>query len=121
MCTIASNAGFFNGLWDGIIAVFTLIASIFWNVNVFTPCAGSWYAFGFMVGFAVFGYALAEYWWPTLIIMGIVWLVMVVFGNIYVTLIVAGILALAIAWMIATGRITYRVSIISPRSHNHRR
>ena len=108
MCTVASNAGFFSGLWDGIIAIFMLLASIFWNVSVLTPCAGSMYAFGFMVGFAIFGIAFAEYWWPTLIVMGVVWFVMAVFGNIVVALIVAGVFALQIAWAISTGRMSYR-------------
>ena len=50
------RAGFFSGVWHGLICVFTLIASFFTDVGIYeVNNNGRWYEFGFIVGvFLVF-------------------------------------------------------------------
>ncbi len=43
VCTAVSNSGFFAGLWDGLTAPYTLIASIFFDTSIFDACARSWW------------------------------------------------------------------------------
>lgn len=44
-------AGFWNGLWDGSIAPFTFVISLFnENVEVYNPNSSGWYVWGFMTG-----------------------------------------------------------------------
>lgn len=49
-------AGFWQGLLHGFIALFTFIASLFWDtVNVYeVHNNGAWYNFGFVFGIMVF-------------------------------------------------------------------
>ena len=48
-------AGFFNGLWHGIIAPFSFIVSLFTSkVNVYEVINnGGWYNFGFIIGLSI--------------------------------------------------------------------
>lgn len=50
------TAGFFSGLWQGIIIPFTFIVSLFTdNVSVYeVHNNGNWYDFGFVVGAGTF-------------------------------------------------------------------
>ncbi|MEX0918006.1 MAG: hypothetical protein WDZ93_02530 [Candidatus Paceibacterota bacterium] len=52
---MVSNAGPLSGLWDGFFAIFTLLADIFWNFEMYDRCSNSWwYDAGFLIGFVVF-------------------------------------------------------------------
>jgi len=50
-----NNAGFWSGLWHGIISPVTFIISLFSdNVNVYEVYNnGNWYNFGFMLGICI--------------------------------------------------------------------
>ncbi len=51
MCEILSTAGFLSGLLHGFIAVFVLVADLFFTVEVYDHCQQSWfYDFGFLIG-----------------------------------------------------------------------
>ncbi len=56
-CTVIGNPGFFGllwGLWDGVTALISLVASIFWDVRVYNYCEhGWWYNLGFISGIAL--------------------------------------------------------------------
>lgn len=44
-------AGFWNGLWDGMIAPITFAGSLFnENVEIYNPNSSGWYPFGFVWG-----------------------------------------------------------------------
>lgn len=49
------TAGFWTGLWHGIISPVTFIISLFTkNVNIYDVYnSGNWYNFGFMVGISI--------------------------------------------------------------------
>jgi uncharacterized membrane protein len=49
-------AGFWQGLWHGFIAFFTLVISLFnENVNIYeVHNNGGWYNFGFILGVSIF-------------------------------------------------------------------
>lgn len=58
LCTALSNSGFWQGLWDGITAPITLIASIFFNVSFYDVCTRSWwyncmFLFGILISLAL--------------------------------------------------------------------
>jgi hypothetical protein len=50
-------AGFWEGLWHGLIAVVTWVLSLFLDsVNIYeVHNSGGWYDFGFMLGIGAFG------------------------------------------------------------------
>ncbi len=50
-----TSAGFWSGLWHGIISPITFIISLFSdNVNVYEVYnSGNWYDFGFMLGVSI--------------------------------------------------------------------
>lgn len=49
----ADAPGFFLGLLHGLIAVFSLIGSLFWQVHAYAfPNSGFWYETGFLLGFS---------------------------------------------------------------------
>jgi hypothetical protein len=50
-----NSAGFWSGLWHGIISPVTFIISLFsHNVNIYSVYNdGNWYNFGFMLGIAI--------------------------------------------------------------------
>jgi hypothetical protein len=50
-----NNAGFWSGLWHGVISPVTFIISLFSdNVNVYeVHNSGNWYDFGFMLGISI--------------------------------------------------------------------
>ncbi len=50
-----STAGFWSGLWQGIIAPIAFVISLFTdNVNVYeVHNSGGWYNFGFLVGLSI--------------------------------------------------------------------
>ena len=52
------RAGFFSGVWHGLIFVFTFIAGFFTDVGIYELYNnGRWYDFGFIVGvFVLFGF-----------------------------------------------------------------
>jgi len=56
-CVVTTPAGFWSGLWDGWIFVFSFIVSLFsdsvavYDVNN----SGGWYDFGFLLGIGVIG------------------------------------------------------------------
>jgi len=53
---IATDAGFFHGLWHGLTAIFSLIGGFFWEVRMYDRCQESWwYDFGFALGFMIMG------------------------------------------------------------------
>ena len=46
-----SSAGFFTGIWQGLISPFSLIASIFFDVSFYeVDNTGWWYNLGFLIG-----------------------------------------------------------------------
>ena len=49
-------AGFWSGLWDGFIAWFSLVASLFgYEGNIYEVANnGGWYNFGFLLGIGAF-------------------------------------------------------------------
>jgi hypothetical protein len=50
---VASAPGFWLGLLHGMIAPFSLIASLFWDVRIYAfPNDGGWYDVGYYVGIA---------------------------------------------------------------------
>ena len=53
--TDGSTAGFWSGLWQGIIAPIAFIISLFTeNVNVYeVHNSGGWYNFGFLIGLSI--------------------------------------------------------------------
>jgi len=45
------DGGLFSGLFDGFIAIISLLIDIFWEVEVYRHCQQSWwYDFGFLLG-----------------------------------------------------------------------
>ena len=56
LCVEGEAAGFWDGLWHGLIAPFTFIISLFSDsVTVFeTNNNGGWYLFGFLLGIGAF-------------------------------------------------------------------
>ena len=54
--TAETPAGFWSGLWHGIISIFTLIIGFFTDkVRIYElHNAGGWYDFGFMLGIMIF-------------------------------------------------------------------
>lgn len=55
-CVSGETAGFWMGLWHGVIAPFSFVASIFLDsVSVFeVNNNGNWYVFGFLLGIGAF-------------------------------------------------------------------
>lgn len=55
-CVTGEPAGFWLGLWHGIIAPFTFIISLFTDsVSVYAVNnTGGWYVFGFLLGVGAF-------------------------------------------------------------------
>ncbi len=55
-CVTGEPAGFWLGLWHGIIAPFTFILSLFADsISVFAVNnTGGWYVFGFLLGVGAF-------------------------------------------------------------------
>ena len=52
---IGDEPGFWLGLWHGFIVLFTFIASLFTDVEVYAfPNNGAWYDFGFLLGIMIF-------------------------------------------------------------------
>jgi len=53
--TDGNSAGFWSGLWHGVISPVTFIISLFTdNVNVYEVYnSGNWYDFGFMFGISI--------------------------------------------------------------------
>jgi hypothetical protein len=50
---VAAAPGFWLGLLHGLIAPFSLIASLFWDVRIYAfPNDGGWYDFGYYLGIA---------------------------------------------------------------------
>lgn len=49
-------AGFWSGLWNGFIVLFTFVASLFWDdVGIYdVHNSGGWYDFGFVLGVMIF-------------------------------------------------------------------
>jgi hypothetical protein len=53
--TSIGRPGFFSGLLHGFIMPFSLIASLFTDVRIYSfPNAGRWYDFGFVIGACMF-------------------------------------------------------------------
>ena len=51
--SVADAPGFWLGLLHGMIAPFSLIASLFWEVRIYAfPNAGGWYDLGYYLGIA---------------------------------------------------------------------
>ena len=51
--SVADAPGFWHGLLHGMIAPFSLIASLFWDVRIYAfPNDGGWYDFGYYLGIA---------------------------------------------------------------------
>jgi len=49
--THAENPGFWMGIWHGLIAPYSLIVRLFWDVGFYAvPNGGWWYDFGFFLG-----------------------------------------------------------------------
>jgi len=47
--------GFFSGLIHGLLIVFSLLASIFSDVRIYSfPNSGGWYDFGYVLGILIF-------------------------------------------------------------------
>jgi hypothetical protein len=91
ICEMASNAGFFSGLWAGLMSVFSLIADIFFEVSVYDHCQQSWwYDLGFILGLGIIfqlGFALS--WIFFLILLG-AWIVTIVFKTFVYGMVFAG-------------------------------
>lgn len=82
ICEMASGAGFFSGIWAGLMSVFSLIADIFFEFSVYDHCQQSWwYDFGFILGLA-FVCRLAFKWsWVFFLILLFVWFLTIVFKT----------------------------------------
>lgn len=87
LCSIVSSSGFWQGLWDGITAPFTLIGSIFFNVSFFDVCARSWwYNCMFLVGMGIaslFSFTNPVIAFYTFIVCLIAYIVWLIFANIF--------------------------------------
>jgi|14BtaG_2_1085337.scaffolds.fasta_scaffold00764_18 hypothetical protein len=61
-CADSVYAGFWLGLWHGIIAPFSWFFSLFMSdVNVYEVCNnGGWYDFGFVLGAGILGSLLSS-------------------------------------------------------------
>lgn len=83
MCEILSNAGFFSGLWAGLVSVFSLVWDIFFEATVYDRCQDSWwYDFGFLIGIFSFGW-IGVYLSPSFfLIMFIAWVIAILFKAI---------------------------------------
>ena len=96
MCDIITNAGFFAGLWDGIFALISLIADIFFDINVYDECSGNTsYLAGFIVGLLAFGWSfklLGGLWWIVFLASAIIWLISFMYDHHIILGIVIGIL-----------------------------
>lgn len=54
-CDIPNPPGFFQGLLHGFILLFSFIASLFTDYEVYSyPNSGGWYNFGFLLGVMMF-------------------------------------------------------------------
>lgn len=54
MCSTLSDAGFFAGLFHGLVGLISLLMDIFWEVEVYDHCQQSWwYDGGFLLGVGV--------------------------------------------------------------------
>lgn len=96
MCTMLSDAGFFSGLWHGLIAVFSLVADIFWDVSVYDKCQNSWfYQFGFVLGVSMAGILSFQISPFILVLLFVAWLVWFIFGLVFYSLGIALVLIVA--------------------------
>lgn len=83
MCEIMSNAGFFSGLWAGLVAVFSMFGDIFFDVTVYDRCQDSWwYDLGFLSGFAFIGIYAVRFSPAILFIVFLAWLIWLTIGAI---------------------------------------
>ena len=49
-------AGFWNGLWDGMITPITFVISLFnHDVEIYNPNSNGWYPFGYVIGVGALG------------------------------------------------------------------
>lgn len=46
----SDKAGFLTGLWHGALFPFRAMAAIFWQIDVYSDSASSWYLWGFIAG-----------------------------------------------------------------------
>jgi hypothetical protein len=112
LCTQISSSGFWQGLWDGITAPVTLIASLFFNVQFYDLCARSWW-YNCMFLFGVFLSLLLGIMSPSIAVITffvclmafIIWLI---FANILYILAFA--VLCAVLW-------TARGFFVKPKSH----
>lgn len=76
MCETISNVGFFSGLLHGAIALWVLIADIFFDLTIYDRCQQSWwYDLGFLAGvMAVIGVAIRVSWF-TFLLSFVLWLI----------------------------------------------
>jgi len=83
MCEFISDAGFFSGLWAGLVAIFSILGDIFFDVIVYDRCQDSWwYDLGFLAGFAFIGVYAVRFSWLILLVVFLAWLVWLTIGAI---------------------------------------
>ncbi len=104
LCDVAQNLGFFSGLWAGLVAVFSLLADLFFDVTVYERCQNSWgYDLGYILGLLILGGLMFRLSWLFLIILLVAWFVSFVVANILVILILLAIVW-ALAWLFESRR-----------------
>ena len=109
-CELVTDPGFlglFFGFWDGLIAIFRLVASIFWHgTYVYDPCShGWWYDLGFLLGVAtaaIFGIQSWTVFWWTFVVLLIVFLISLLLST---PVAVAVLLVVIVAWLIYNKKI----------------
>lgn len=106
LCTAVSSSGFWQGLWDGFTAPFTLIASIFFDVSFYDVCARSWwYNCMFLCGmgiaslFSLTNPVVAFWVFCACFVVYVVWLI---FANILYIAIAAAV-CVVIIWLANNG------------------
>lgn len=120
MCTGINNVGFWSGLWDGAIAVFTVLANIFWSTTVFQSCTGLGYVVGFGIGLLIFaGLCLRFSVWAVLI-MAVVWAISTLIANPLVLVLLIAVIVLAFEYFKRNGMTRYSYSWTSYSSVRRR-
>lgn len=86
-CSTVSDVGFFHGLLHGVIALYSLLGDVLWDMSMYEHCQLSWwYDLGFVVGLGLFFMAVVRFSIIVVPIMLIVWIVQILVSNIILTL-----------------------------------
>ena len=90
LCQTISDAGFFYGLFSGLVAMFSIVGEVFSWTTVYDHCQNSWgYDFGFLLGLFLLFRLFVKMSWFILFVLFLAWVVIVVFKIFVVVFIVA--------------------------------